>query len=257
MRSLWTGAISFGLVNIPVKLFSAVTESSLDLDMLDKKDHANIRFKRINENTGKEVPWNNIVRAYNLDGKYVVLDEDDFSEAMPEKTKIIGIDSFIDQSGVDPILYETSYYLEPEKQGKRAYALLNAALTKSKKAGLGSFVLRNKEHMCLIKPSGHLLVLHRLRFNQEIRTAADLDIPYMAPKHGELRMALSLIDQLSVPFNGKAYKDTYSAKLMKLIRAKAAGKRAAVHKMKIVHSKTRDLMEQLKASLSNKKKKAS
>ncbi|MEO5684198.1 MAG: Ku protein [Chitinophagaceae bacterium] len=257
MRSIWTGAIGFGLVNIPIKLFSAVEESNLDLDMLDKKDHANIKFKRVNENTGKEVVWANIVRAFNMDGKYIVLDDTDFAEAMPEKTKTIGIDSFIDEKEIDPILYETSYYMEPEKQGKRAYALLNAALVKSKKAGLGSFVLRNKEHLCLIKAAGHVLVLHRLRFNQEIRDTKDLDIPSTAPKPGELKMALSLIDQLSGDFDINSYKDTYSDKLMKLIKAKAAGKRAPVHKMKVVHSKTRDLMEQLKASLGNKKKKAS
>jgi DNA end-binding protein Ku len=257
MRSIWTGAIGFGLVNIPIKLFSAVEESSLDLDMLDKKDHSNIKFKRVNESTGKEVAWANIVRAYNMDGKYIVLDDNDFAEAMPEKTKTIGIDSFIDEKEIDPILYETSYYMEPEKQGKRAYALLNSALVKSKKAGLGSFVLRNKEHLCLIKAAGHVLVLHRLRFNQEIRDPKDLDIPATAPKPGELKMALSLIDQLTTEFDIKDYKDTYTEKLMKLIKAKSAGKRAPVHKMKVVHSKTRDLMEQLKASLGSKKKKAS
>src|SRR5471030_718348 len=110
MRSIWTGAIGFGLVNIPIKLFSAVESSTLDLDMLDKKDHANIKFKRVNENTGKEVPWGNIVRAYNMDGKYVVLTEADFKEAMPEKTKTIEINSFVDVNEVDPILYETPYF---------------------------------------------------------------------------------------------------------------------------------------------------
>ena len=257
MRSIWTGAIGFGLVNIPIKLFSAVQDSSLDLDMLDKKDHANIRFKRVNENTGKEVTWANIVRAYNMDGKYVVLDDDDFAEAMPEKTKTIGIDSFVDDKDIDPILYETSYYMEPEKQGKRAYALLASALVKSKKAGLGSFVLRNKEHLCVIKAAGHVLVLHRLRFNHEIRDPKELDVPSTAPKPGELKMALSLINQLTGDADVAAYKDTYTDKLMKLIKAKSAGKRAPVHKMKVVHSKTKDLMEQLKASLDTKKKKAS
>src|SRR5450432_863789 len=154
MRSIWTGAIGFGLVNIPIKLFSAVEDSSLDLDMLDKKDHSNIKFKRVNENTGKEVAWDNIVRAYNMDGKYIVLDENDFAEAMPEKTKTISIDSFVDDEDIDPMLYDTSYYMEPEKQGKRAYALLAAALGKTKKAGFGSFVLRNKEHPTLVKASG-------------------------------------------------------------------------------------------------------
>lgn len=257
MRSIWTGAIGFGLVNIPVKLFSAVEESSLDLDMLDKKDHANIKFKRVNENTGKEVPWSNIVRAYNLNGKYVVLTETDFAEAMPEKTKTIDINSFVDISEVNPMLYETPYFIEPESQGKRAYALLNSSLTKADKAGLGSFVLRNKEHLCLIKPYGNLLVLHRLRFAEELRDHKDLDIPASSTKSGELKMALSLIKQLSKPFDIKTYKDTYSSKLMKLIKAKAAGKKTAIQPLKVVHSKTRDLMDQLKESLVNSKKKAS
>jgi DNA end-binding protein Ku len=257
MRAIWTGAIGFGLVNIPVKLFSAVQESNLDLDMLDKKDQANIKFKRVNEHTGKEVAWNNIVRAFKLDGKYIVLSDADFEQAMPEKTKTIGISSFVREQEIETMLYEMPDDLEPEKQGKRAYALLNTALTKSKKAGLGSFVLRNKEHLCLIKASGHLLVLHRLRFKQEIRETDDLEIPVVAPPAAELKMALSLIDQLSAPFDIDAYKDTYAAKLMKLIKAKAAGKKTAPAPLKLVHSKARDLMEQLKASLETKKRRAS
>ena len=257
MRSIWTGAIGFGLVNIPIKLFSAIESSTLDLDMLDKKDHANIKFKRVNENTGKEVPWNNIVRAFNLDGKYVVLSDADFQEAMPEKTKTIEINSFVEEQEIEPIFFETAYYIEPEKQGKRAYALLNSALAKSKKAGLGSFVLRNKEHLCLIKADEHLLVLHRLRFQEEIRDKKELDVPATAPKPAELKMALSLIDQLSEPFDIAKYKDTYHLKLMKLIKAKAAGKKTVAQPLKVVHSKNRDLMEQLKDSLQTKKRKAS
>ena len=257
MRSIWTGAIGFGLVNIPIKLFSAIESSSLDLDMLDKKDHANIKFKRVNGNTGKEVPWNNIVRAYNLNGKYVVLSDADFQEAMPEKTKTIGIESFVDESEIDPIYFETSYYIEPEKQGKRAYVLLNRALIKSKKVGLGSFVLRNKEHLCLIKASENILVLHRLRFQEEIKDHKDLDTSASAPKPAELKMALSLIDQLTEPFDIKKYKDTYNSKLMKLIKTRAAGKKTIPHPLKVVHSSKMDLMDQLKESLTNKKKKAS
>jgi DNA end-binding protein Ku len=257
MRSIWTGAIGFGLVNIPIKLFSAIEDSSLDLDMLDKKDHANIKFKRVNENTGKEVSWDNIVRAYNMDGKYVVLDDKDFEQAMPEKTKSIDISAFVKEDEIDPMLYEMPYYLEAEKQGKRAYSLLATALAKSKKAGLGSFVLRNKEHLCLIKAKDDLLILHRLRFSQELRKTDEIDVSKAAPKPAELKMALSLIDQLSEPFNIEAYKDTYTDKLMKLIKAKAAGKKTAPAPLKVVHSKTRDLMEQLKASLGTKKKKAS
>lgn len=119
MRSLWTGAIGFGLVNIPVKLYSATQQSDLDLDMLDKKDNANIKFKRVNEKTGKEVPWQNIVRAYNYDGNYVVLSEEDFKKASPEKTKMIEIAEFVEEAQVDSIYYETPYYLEPAKGEKK------------------------------------------------------------------------------------------------------------------------------------------
>lgn len=257
MRSIWTGAIGFGLVNIPIKLFSAVRESNLDLDMLDKKDHSNIRFKRVNENSGKEVAWNNIVRGYNLNGKYVVLTESDFQDAMPEKTKTVSISSFVDESEVDPLLYETPYYVEPEKQGQRAYALLNSALTKSKKAGLGSFVLRNKEHLCLIKAYAKILVLQQLRFSEEIRDHEELNIGAAPPKPDELKMALTLIKQLSEPFDIKKYKDQYTARLLKLIRDRAAGKKSAAPVLKVVHSESRDLTAQLKESLHGSKKKAS
>lgn len=257
MRSIWTGAIGFGLVNIPIKLFSAVQESSLDLDMLDKKDLSNIRFKRINENSGKEVAWNNIVKGYNLDGKYVVLTDSDFQNAMPEKTKTVNISTFVDESDVDPLLYETPYYMEPEKQGQRAYALLNTALAKSKKAGLGSYVLRNKEHLCLIKAYGKILVLQQLRFSDEIRNHEELNVTNAAPKPEELKMALTLIKQLSKPFDIKKYKDQYTARLMKLIKDRAAGKKIAAPVLKVVHSESRDLTTQLKQSLQGTKKKAS
>ena len=157
MRAIWTGAIGFGLVNIPVKLYSASQESTLDLDMLDKKDHSKIRFQRINESTGKEVPWKNIVKAYKLQGDYVVLDEKDFASANPEKRKIISITSFVDVNEVDSIYFETPYFLEPDKAGEKPYRLLHDALEKSGKAGLGSFVLRSKEHLCLIKPHEDIL----------------------------------------------------------------------------------------------------
>ncbi len=257
MRSIWTGAIGFGLVNIPIKLFSAVESSTLDLDMLDKKDHANIKFKRVNEITGKEVPWNSIVRAFNLDGKYVVLSDADFQEAMPEKTKTIEIESFVEESEIDPIFYETSYYIEPEKQGKRAYALLCHALGKARKTAMGSFVLRNKEHLCLLRASEKMLVLHRLRFQEEIKDPKDLDVSDSTPKPAELKMALTLINQLSRPFDIKNYKDTYNSKLMKLIKAKASGKKTKPHPLKVVHSAKMNLMDQLKESLSAKRKKAS
>lgn len=257
MRSLWTGAIGFGLVNIPVKLFSATQQSDLDLDMLDKKDHSNIRFKRVNEKTGKEVPWANIVRAYNYEGNYVVLDDDDFKKASPEKTKMIEIAEFVEEKEIDSIYYETPYYLEPAKGGEKAYILLRDALKKTGKTGLSTFVLRTKESLGLIKPSGKVLLLQKIRYAEEIRASEELTIPDSAPKPAEIKMAITLIDQLSGKFDISKFKDTYSTELMKMIEAKAKGKKLPAPTMKVVHSTSKDLMEQLKASLETKRKKAS
>lgn len=257
MRAIWSGAIGFGLVNIPVKLFSAVEASELDLDMLDKKDHANVKFKRVNADTGREVPWGNIVKGYLVNDKYVIVTDEDFEKASPEKTKMIEVNEFIDERDIDSIYYETPYYLQPEKSGVKAYALLRDALKKTGKVGLGSYVLRNRESLVVIKPHNNILLLNKIRFQQEIRSAADIKAPATKAKPSELKMATQLIEQLSTDFDIKKYKDTYSDKLLKLIRAKAKGKAIKPHPLKVVHSRSRDLMEQLKASLKPAKKKAS
>jgi DNA end-binding protein Ku len=138
MRSIWKGSIGFGLVSIPVKLYSAVQSSSLDLDMLDSRDHAKIRFQRVNENTHKEVPYEKIVKGYKLDNdEYVILEDSDYESASPEKSKIIEIESFVDIEEVNPMYYETSYYAEPDTKNNKAYSLLIQAMTKSKKARIG------------------------------------------------------------------------------------------------------------------------
>ncbi len=257
MRSIWTGAIGFGLVNIPIKLYSAIESSDLDLDMLDKKDQGKIRFKRVNENTGKEVPYENIVRAFNLDGNYVILGDDDFKKASPEKTKTIEISEFVEEKEIDSMYFETAYYLEPQKGGARAYGLLRDALKKTGKTGLATFVMRSKESLALVKVSGKVLILQKIRYAQEIRKPDDLQIPDSESKPAELKMAINLIDQLTSKFDIDKYKDTYTDELMKLIKAKAKGKKVPEPKMRVVHSKTEDLMAQLKASLDTKKRKAS
>lgn len=250
MKSIWAGAIGFGLVNIPVKLYSASQESTLDLDMLDKKDHSAIKFQRINEKTGSVVEWKNIVKAYKLKGDYVVLDDKDFQMASPEKTKIIQISSFVEEKDVDSIYFETPYFLEPDKAGEKAYQLLLSALIKSGKAGLGSFVLRNKEHLCLIKPYDDVLLLNKIRFAEEIRDPSTLKVPKKSKASAaEIKMALSLIDQLTTSFDVGEFKDTYTSELMKLIKAKAKGKKVPQPALKVTHRKSNDLMAQLKASL--------
>ena len=143
MRSIWKGSIGFGLVNIPVKLYSAVQSSSLGLDMLDSRDHSRIRYQRINEKTRKEVPYDKIVKGYPINDNYVILEDKDYEDASPEKSKMIEIESFVNIDEINPMYYESSYYSEPETQGRKAYALLLQYLKKSKNAGLARFVLRS------------------------------------------------------------------------------------------------------------------
>ena len=258
MRPLWTGAIGFGLVNIPVKLYSATESSSLDLDMLDKKDLSNIRFQRVNEKTGKEVKWENIVKGYKLDSKYVILDDKDFEKANAVKTKIIEITEFVDAGEINTAYYETPYYLAPDKSGARAYALLREALLQTNKAGVSTFVMRNKESLAILRAQDDVIILNRIRFSQEIRPTKELSLPPKKEvKAAELKMAVSLINQLTGKFNIEKFKDNYTDELLKLIKAKAKGKSLPAPQMKVVHSKTQDLMEQLKASLGTKRKKAS
>lgn len=258
MRSIWTGSISFGLINIPVKLFSAVKESSLDLDMLDKKNLAHIKFKRVNESTGKEVAPSDIVKGYKVGDKYVVLEAKDFEAADTARTKTIDLINFVDEKEIDSIYYELPFYLEPEKAAQHAYALLRDALKASGKVGVTSFVLRNKESLAILKPIDQVIVLNRIRFTEEIRDASGLKLPPITKsKTKELQMADQLINQLTEKFDISAFKDTYTSKLLKVIKDKSKGKVQAIPKMKIVHTQSDDLMEVLKASIEAKKRKAS
>lgn len=257
MRAIWTGAIGFGLVNIPIKIYSASQESSLNLDMLDKKDLSNIRFARINQTTGKEVSWGDIVKAYKYNNEYIVLTEKDFERANAKKPKVIEIVAFINEHEIDSIYYENPYYLEPEKSGTRAYTLLREALKKTKKVGIATYVLRNKESIGVIKPMNNVIVLNKIRFPEEIRSTKDLELPADKDVKGkELDMAITLIDQLTRRFNISAYKDTYASQLMDIIEAKAKGKTPHYKPMKVVSTTSKDLISQLKASIHQKKKRA-
>ncbi len=261
MRSIWTGSIGFGLVNIPIKMYSATETSTLDLDMLDKKDHSNIHFMRVNEKTGKEVKWENIVKGYKLpNDKYVILTDKDFEGASAKKTRSIDISNFVKEDEIESMYYETPYYLEPDKSGVRAYALLREALLKTGKVGIATFVMRNKETLAVLRANEKVIVLNRIRFEEEIRNPDDLTLPpKTAVKAAELKMAITLIDQLTEKFDIKKYKDTYSSDLLKIIKAKAKGIKTKEPSLKVVHSKSKDIMAQLKESLSapTKHKKAS
>ena len=196
------------------------------------------------------------MKGYKYKGNYVIVEDEDFKAASPKKSSTIEITDFVKEEEIESVYFENPYYLAPQKSGVKAYALLREALHKSKKAGIGSFVLRNKEHLCVLKPMDNVIVLNTLRYAEEVRDASELEATKgTKPKPAELKMAMNLIDQLTGPFNLKKFKDTYSADLLKLIHAKAKTKGRKVKdkepRMKVSHRKAKaeDLMTQLKASL--------
>jgi DNA end-binding protein Ku len=254
MRSIWTGSIGFGLVSIPIKLFSAVQETRLDLDMLDSRDHAHIKFQRVNENTKKEVPYDKIVKGYKYDDDYVIIEDADFEAAAPEKSKVIEIESFVDLDSVNPMYYESSYYTQPATKKNKAYALLLEALKKSGKAGLARFVLRSTESLCIVHPVEKDIVVTRIRFAQQIRDQGDLELDDdVKVSDKELKMGLALINQYAEPLDLSKYKDEYHTQLMSIIEQKAKGKRPTIKKLKPKKEASSDLYDQLMSSLNVKK----
>ena len=211
---------------------------------------------RVNENTGREVKYSDIVKGYKIDDKYVVLEPSDFQAADAEKTKTIDIINFVAEKEIDSIYYEQPYYLEPDKSAMKAYALLRDTLQASNKVGISSFVLRNKEGLATLKPYKDVIVLNRIRFVQEIRDLSELNLPVSTKtKTKEIDMANKLVEQLTEKFDIAEFKDTYSEKLMTIIKNKAKGKKQAAPKMQVVHKQNDDLMSMLKASLEGKKQK--
>ncbi len=253
MRALWSGSISFGLVNIPVRLYSGVNpREGIDLDMLHKDDHSPIRYARICREDGEEVPWKDIVKGYEYrDGDYVVLTQKDLDKLDTEKTETIDIQHFVDEEEIDVRYFEHPYYLEPIKGGEKAYALLRAALEQSGKLGLSKFVLRQREHLGVLKPIGKALVLNQMRFPTDLREATDLKFPAEnSVSSDEVKVALKFVSQESAHFIPEDYKDTYTEELEDLIESKTKGKKPKKHVSEKKHdTSSKDLMAALKASL--------
>jgi DNA end-binding protein Ku len=255
MRPLWNGSISFGLVNIPVRLYSGVSpREGIDLDMLHKDDHSPIRFARICRKDGEEVPWNDIVKGYEYrDGDYVVLTKKELEAIDAKKTQTIDILQFVDESDVDIRYFEKPYYLEVVKGGEKAYALLRAALQKSSKLALAKFVLHEREHVAVIKPVGRALVLNQMRFPTDVREPGELHFPTdKEVTDKEVEMALKLVKQETRPFIPEDLHDTYTEELEEMIKDKTKGKKIpkpTPHTKAPKETSAKDLMSALKASL--------
>jgi len=225
-RGLWKGAISFGLVNVPVELFSAERRSSeLDLTMLDKRDLAPVGYKRYNKSTGEDVPWAEIVKGYEYDDdKYVVLSDEDFRRANIEASKTVDIQAFVDLKDIPPLYFETPYYLAPGKRGEKAYALLRDAMKQAGKAGIATVVIRTRQYLAAVLPQDDVLLMDTLRYADEIKAADELGVPSGALHHKvsakEIDMALRLIDDMSEKWQPEKFKDTYRDDLMARIKEK-------------------------------------
>jgi DNA end-binding protein Ku len=225
-RALWRGAVSFGLVYIPVQLHSAARDSALDLDLLDSRDFSPVGYQRYNKRTGKVVEWEQIVKGYEYrKGEYVALSEEDFRQANVEASQTIDIVSFTDRSDIPPEFYETPYFLAPAEGGEKTYALLREAMRGGEKVAIGSFVIRGRQHFCAIVAQERALLLNTLRFAEELVPADELELPPANARTArvsaqELAMARKLVAEMSGTWKPQAFKDTYRQDLMRLIKEK-------------------------------------
>jgi DNA end-binding protein Ku len=253
-RAIWSGAISFGLVNVPVKLYSATSPKTVRFHQLSSKTGARIRQKRVDPTNGEEVPFEEIVKGYEITpDHYVLITQEELDALDPKATKTIDIEEFVDLADIDPIFYDHSYYLAPTAGGAKAYRLLLDAMRESGKVGIGRFVLRTKQQLCALRPTGDVLTLSTMLFGDEVLAPDRLDeidaIGEAEATSRELTMAQQLIDSLSGEFDPARYRDDYRQQVLDLIERKASGEQIAVEPLAEEPEAAPDLMAALEASL--------
>jgi DNA end-binding protein Ku len=256
-HAIWSGAINFGLVTIPVKLFTAVKTDDLSFNMLHKKDEGRIKYERVCSVDGEPVPWDEIVKGYEYEkGQYVLLTDEDFAKVNPEATQSVDIVEFVELDRINPMFFDKPYYLEPTKQGRHAYALLREALAGSNRVAIARVVIRTKEYIAAVKPLEDALVLELMHWANEIVPATTLDLPggEKLPEK-EMQMARMLIDTMSVDeFEPEKFNNQYHDALLTMIEARAEGKELPKAKKAPVRSKVVNLMDVLAQSLEESKK---
>lgn len=222
-RPVWNGSISFGLLNVPVQLYSGERSVDLHLRMLDSRTNTPIRYERINSETGEEVPWKDVVKAFEYSkGNYAVIDEEDIRKAHPEATETVEIEAFVDQDSIDPRYFEKPYYLVPAKKAEKGYVLLRETLKKSKKIGIARVVIRTRQYLAAVMPLDKALVLNLMRFPQELIAADEFNLPQEAPARyritpKESEMAQALVESMVTKWNPEDYKDDFREQLRKII----------------------------------------
>ena len=254
-RAIWSGSISFGLLNVPVKLYSAVARRGIALREIRASDSARIKHRRVAEGTDEEVPYDEIIKAYEITpGQYVPLSKEEMAAMAPEKTRAIEVVDFVDLDEIDPIYFDSPYYLGPADGAEKAYSLLAAAMEASGKVAIARFVFRNKEHLAALRTSGGVLTLTTMRFADEVVPASELEevLPDKAPKVAkkEQEMAEQLIESLSTAFDPTSYRDEYREQLLSLIERKAEGKEIVASEAEAPQAtKAPDLMAALEESI--------
>jgi DNA end-binding protein Ku len=253
-RAIWSGAISFGLVNVPIKLYSATSPKSVRFHQISAKTGARVRQKRVDPSTGDEVPYEEIVKGYEISpDRYVLIDPEELESLDPKATKTIDIEDFVDLDEIDPIYYDHSYYLAPTAGGAKAYRLLLDAMRESGKVGIGRVVLRSKQQLCALRPTGDVLTLSTMLFGDEVLAPDRLDeldaVEDAQASDRELQMAEQLINSLSREFDPSKYHDDYRERVVQLIERKAAGEEIAVEPEAEEPAAAPDLMAALEASL--------
>jgi DNA end-binding protein Ku len=262
-RAIWSGTISFGLLNVPVRMYSAVARRNIALREIRESDSARIKHRRVAEGTEEEVPYENIVKAYELSpGQYVPLGKDEMAALAPEKTRAIDVQDFVDIEEIDPMYFDSPYYLGPADGAEKAYSLLASAMESSGKAAIARFVFRNKEHLSAIRATDGVLTLTTMRFHDEVVPPSELDdaLPDKKPKVAkkEQQMAEQLIDSLSTEFDPNQYRDEYREQLLALIEQKAEGKEIVAPEAEAPkETKAPDLMAALEESIAAVKDKGS
>jgi DNA end-binding protein Ku len=258
MRAIWKGNISFALVSIPISLFSATRRNELSFHYLHKKDMSTVSYKRFCDTENVEVPWDDLTRGYEYEkDQYVEITDEDLDKADVELTKTIQIQEFVREEEIDPVYFDKPYYLEPQKGGERAYALMRDALAQSKKVGIAKVVLKSREHLAAVKTVGNLMTLQTMRFAHEIVDSSSLNLPQKAEiSKKEMDLANTLIDSMSDKFDPNRYKDDYYDKVLGIIQMKVAGvaPQAPIAAAAPGPAKVVDLMEILKQSLNETKK---
>ncbi len=252
-RAIWSGSVSFGLVNVPVKLLTATSSKDVRFHHVHATDHARIQMKRVCSADGGEVDYSEIVKGYDLGGgRYVVVEPDELAALDPEGTRSIDIEEFVDLAEIDPVYFEHSYYLVPDERATKPYALLVEAMSLAGRVALGRFVLRTKQYWATLRAHEGVLVLATMLYADEIVPVADLGVAtteQTAPSERELAMAAQLVESLSAPFDPSRYHDEYRDKVLALVEAKAEGQVLAAPEEKAPAAPVVDLMAALEASL--------